>query len=73
MDDRNSPMTRACPHCKNANAKLMPPAGDYSEYSCPNCGEYRVSGTMERLIKLGTVDPKSAHIEQRNGYRCLVQ
>ena len=52
---------------------LMPPLGDYSEYRCPTCGTYCVDGTMERLIELGTVDPKSAHIEERNGRRCLVQ
>lgn len=72
MDDRNYPVMRACPHCGNANARLMPPVDDYSKYRCPNCGEYRVSGTMEKLIELGTADPKSARIEQRNGHRCLV-
>ena len=51
----------------------MPPLGDYSEYCCPSCGTYRVSGTMERLIELGEADPKSARIQERNGPRCLAQ
>jgi predicted RNA-binding Zn-ribbon protein involved in translation (DUF1610 family) len=72
MEDRNFPVARHCPHCGNAEAKLMPPLGDYSEYRCPNCGTYRISGTIERLIEIGTADPKSARIEERNGHRCLV-
>jgi hypothetical protein len=72
MEDRNYPVARPCPHCGNVAAKLMPPLGDYSEYICPNCGTYCISGTMERHIEIGTADPKPARIEERNGRRCLV-
>ena len=51
----------------------MPAQGYYSEYDCPNCGWYRVSGTIEELIGNGTVNPKNAHIEERDGIRRLVK
>lgn len=73
MEDRNHPVKRVCPHCGHADARLMPPRGDYSEYECPRCGTYRVSGTMEKLIEDGVTDPKVARIEERDGYRCLVK
>jgi predicted RNA-binding Zn-ribbon protein involved in translation (DUF1610 family) len=72
IEGRNYPVKRACPHCGNSYAKLMPPLGDYSEYQCPGCGTYCISGTMERLIKEGVADPRSAHIEEQNGHRRLV-
>jgi len=58
MNDRNQPITVTCPRCKNSRTKLMPKLGDYSEYRCPNpdCGTYRISGTMEQLIRNGA-DP----------------
>ena len=62
----------ACLRCGNLAAELIPTLGDYSEFSCPNCGPYRVTGTMERLIELGTVDPRFAHIEEHNGHQFLV-
>lgn len=72
MEDRNYSVARPCPHCGNTDAKLMPPRGDYSEYHCYSCGIYCISGTMEKLIENGTVNPRSAHIEKRDGQRCLV-
>jgi hypothetical protein len=51
----------------------MPPLGYYSEYDCPGCGSYRVSGTIEELIEKGTVNPKNAHIQERDGIRWLVK
>ena len=72
MEDRQCPVKRTCPHCGNAEARLMPPLGDYSEYRCPGCGTYRVSGTMERLIEIGTVDARSARIVDQHGHRMLV-
>jgi predicted RNA-binding Zn-ribbon protein involved in translation (DUF1610 family) len=71
MENRNFPVVRRCPHCGNSYAKLMPPSGDYSEYWCPDCGTYRISGTMEKLIENGQVDPESAEIKQQNGHRHL--
>ena len=73
LEDRNHPVTRACLHCGNVEAKLMPPLGDYCEYNCPCCGVYRVSGTMKKLIELKQVDPTSAHLENQNGHRFLVK
>jgi hypothetical protein len=73
MEDRNNPVARPCPHCENPTAELKPPQGDFSEYRCPDCGTYRVSGSMEKLVELGTVDPKAARIEERDGHRWLVQ
>jgi predicted RNA-binding Zn-ribbon protein involved in translation (DUF1610 family) len=72
IEDRNYPVKRVCPHCGDSEARLMPPLDDYSQYECPRCGVYRVSGTMEHQIEKGVIDPKVAHIEQRDGYRCLV-
>ena len=65
-------MVRGCPHCGNVNAKLMPPLGDSSDYICPDCGTFRITGTLEKLIELGAADPKSARIEERNGRRFLI-
>jgi hypothetical protein len=67
-EDRN----RMCPHCGDV-AKLVPSAGYYSEYDCPRCGVFRVSGTMERLIELGRIDLKATRIRLQGGNRCLVE
>lgn len=73
MEDRNYPVTTACPHCRNAQAELMPPLGDYNEYRCPCCDTFDISGTVEKLIECGTLDPMSARIEEANGRRRMVQ
>ena len=72
-EDRNYPVKRTCPHCGDTEAMLMPPLGYYSEYDCPRCLPYRVSGTMEELIANGTVNPKAARIEERGDHRWLVK
>jgi hypothetical protein len=69
---RNYPAKRTCPHCGDTEATVLPPVGDYTEYQCLDCGTYRVSDTMERLIANGTVDPMGARIEERGGFRLLV-
>ena len=51
----------------------MPPLGDYKQYECPHCGAFRVSGTVEQLIKNGVGDPRVAHIVEHDGYRCLME
>jgi DnaJ-class molecular chaperone len=71
VEDRRYQVKRTCPRCDDTEAALMPPRGDYSQYDCPQCGIYRVDGTMERLIELGTVDPKAARIEERGDKRWL--
>jgi hypothetical protein len=63
---------RTCPHC-GERARLMPPLGYYSEYDCQRCGVFRVSGTLERLIELGSVDLKATEIRVQGGNRCLVE
>jgi Zn-finger nucleic acid-binding protein len=70
MENRNQPTLKTCPHCGN-KAMLMPKLGDYSEYNCPTCGTYRISGTMEKLIKNGA-DPTAAHFEQQRDHKFLV-
>jgi hypothetical protein len=72
IEGRSYQVKRACPHCGQPDAMLMPPLGDYSEYKCEHCGPYRVSGTTETLIENGTFDPKAARIEERGGNCWLV-
>lgn len=72
-ENRQYPVPRTCPHCGSPEAKLMPPVNDHSEYRCPECGTYRISGTTETLVENGQVDPVAARIEERSGYRWLVE
>jgi tRNA(Ile2) C34 agmatinyltransferase TiaS len=69
MEDRNYLVTRDCPRCGNMSAQLMPPLGDFSEYRCLDCGTYRISGTMQKLTELGTVNPRTARFVERGGHR----
>lgn len=41
-----------CFVCNNL-ADAREPEGDYAELSCPECGEYRVSGSVVRLLDKG--------------------
>jgi len=41
-----------CFVCNNS-ADARESGGDYVELACPNCGEYRVSGTVVRLFEKG--------------------
>lgn len=50
---RNAPVTATCLHRGNKNAELLPPLADRSDYRCPTCGEYSVSGTTGRLFEVG--------------------
>jgi len=72
MENRNYSIVKACPHCGHTDAKLMPPRGDYSEYQCFICGTYCISGTIEKRIENGSLNPRSAQIKEWNGRRCLV-
>jgi hypothetical protein len=71
MVDRNSPVQVACPHCKNAGAKLLPPLGDRDDYRCPNCGDFGIDGTQGKRFKEGLVDPTNARFIQAQGRRWL--
>jgi hypothetical protein len=51
----------------------MPPIDDFSEYSCPHCGRYRICGTMEKLIEIRKADPASGHFVEQNGHKWLVE
>ncbi|WP_221997544.1 helix-turn-helix domain-containing protein [Rhizobium laguerreae] len=40
----------SCPICGRPGAKMAPSTGgDYSEYTCENCGTFRISGTAEAM------------------------
>lgn len=41
-----------CFVCTN-QAEARESAGDYVELTCPECGDYRVSGTVVRLFEKG--------------------
>lgn len=73
VENRQYAVPRTCPHCGQTEVKLMPPEGDYSEYRCPKCGTYRISGTMETFIENGQADPVTAHFEEQSGHRWLVR
>ena len=61
-----------CLHCGNDKAERLPSPGDYSDYRCPTCGEYRVAGAQERCFDAGTADPRKAQIiVDANGQRWL--
>jgi hypothetical protein len=38
-------MTDRCPICEGDAVGEQVPAGDFLEFSCENCGTYRISGT----------------------------
>jgi predicted RNA-binding Zn-ribbon protein involved in translation (DUF1610 family) len=48
--------TTSCPHCGVSAARKEATFGDYAEFHCPSCGDYRLSGTSERLIETGAFD-----------------
>lgn len=63
----------SCPHCGNAEVERLPSIGDYSEYRCPTCRDYRISGTQEDKFDKGIEDPKEAWLfEDADGRRCLL-
>ena len=72
MEHINHPTPVACPLCKSARAKRMPPVGDYYEYQCPTstCRTFRISGTTQQLIDNGA-DPTIGHFVLRGGQRYL--
>jgi len=60
-------------HCGNANAERLPSRGDSSDYRCPTCGNYSISGTQERRFEDGFEDPtKGRFTVDSNGRRWLV-
>jgi predicted RNA-binding Zn-ribbon protein involved in translation (DUF1610 family) len=62
-----------CPHCGNTEAKRLPRLGDYSEYRCPACGDFRISGTQEQGFDTGLNDPtKARFVVDGEGRRWLV-
>jgi hypothetical protein len=56
------PVPIACPHCGCDHAELFPTLGDRSDYRCPSCLSFSISGTTEQLFENGTHDPKAARI-----------
>ncbi len=59
-----------CLHCGNDKAERLRGPGDYSDYRCPTCGEYRVAGAQGRCFDAGTADPRKAQIViDANGQR----
>jgi hypothetical protein len=66
--DRTPPVTTICIHYGNSEAqKLLPPVGDSADYSCPKCGNYRVSSAMQMMIENGHADPRLARLVVENG------
>lgn len=61
-----------CPHCGNDKTEPLPSPGDYSDYRCSACGEYRIAGTQKYCFDAGTADPRKAQIVvDANGQRWL--
>ena len=58
-----------CLHCGNGEAERLPGPGDYGDYRCPTCGEYRVAGAQERCFDAGL--PIQERIVDANGQRWL--
>jgi predicted RNA-binding Zn-ribbon protein involved in translation (DUF1610 family) len=69
--DRSKPVTTTCIHCGSADAKLLPLVDDRADYSCPKCGNYSVSSTMQKIIENGHADPRLAQLIMDNGRRYL--
>jgi hypothetical protein len=42
-----------------------------ADYSCLLCGDYSVSGMMQKIIKNGHADPRLARVVADNGRRYL--
>jgi hypothetical protein len=40
-----------CPVCENQNAVPLPKLGDFDDYHCETCDQYRISGTVSALRK----------------------
>jgi hypothetical protein len=57
--DRDYPLPVSCPHCDNDDAQLWPPEGHFKRYTCPECGEFIISGTLEVLIEKGSIAASS--------------
>ena len=61
-----------CLHCGNDKAERLSSPGDYSDYRCPTCGEYRIAGPQQRCFEAGSADPRKAQIVvDSNGQRWL--
>ena len=43
-------MKANCPLC-GAEAQKADPTGDADRYDCPECGEYKITGSEEAVIK----------------------
>jgi predicted RNA-binding Zn-ribbon protein involved in translation (DUF1610 family) len=72
MSDKNL-LEGSCPHCGNADAERLPSRGDYTEYRCPTCGNYRISGRQERRFEDGFDDStKGRFTVDSSGGRWLV-
>jgi predicted RNA-binding Zn-ribbon protein involved in translation (DUF1610 family) len=72
VPDRNYPVRIDCPRCGNAGAALLPPLGDRSDYRCPHCGGFSITGSIARLFERGTHDIKLARIVTNGaGWRWL--
>jgi DNA-directed RNA polymerase subunit RPC12/RpoP len=70
--DRNSPQQVACPHCSNSDATIYPPIDDWDDYRCPDCGDFRITGTERHRFDAGYADPKKARfVETVDGRRLL--
>jgi hypothetical protein len=61
-----------CPHCRGDKAELLRPLSDRGEYRCPNCREFSISRTQQRLFDEGIADPTRAwFVEGTDGRRYL--
>lgn len=44
-------MTQNCPICNTSGTSTHPTHSDSSSFSCPTCGDFNLSGTLEALLK----------------------
>lgn len=51
MDMQNQNPLTACAHC-GTDVQSTTGHGDYADVQCPVCGDYRLSGTQQKLIEI---------------------
>ncbi len=53
-----------CHICKSESTKELP-TGDYEHVKCPDCGEYKIAGTVVEMAKSRNIDVPSTRVVLR--------
>ena len=54
----------ACPVCDMPAVWSEKTGGDYAEIDCPDCGEFRISGTLRQVFANYPIDDRRQALER---------